>query len=238
MNKKQDILRIILLIIIPIISLSFIINNYKIYNKSNIINNIDSSSIIYTKMNNIIDTNTITKFIIIIVISVVLVTLTKKLIRNYKIKKIINIIVYILYILIIVVTLQRIIYKDNRYLNFYIYKVSSGSMEKTLHVNDYILVKQKKSYKVGDIITFNKEGRTITHRIIKINNDSVITKGDANFTEDKSINNNQIIGKVIVYGFILNIYMEYISYIIIVYSTLYIIIDLLIKKRNKFINVT
>ena len=115
---------------------------------------------------------------------------------------------------------------------FYFYKVSSGSMEKTLHVNDYILVMESNNYKAGDIITFrNNKNKIITHRIVSVNNNEIVTKGDANLNVDKTIYKDQIIGKVILHGLFLNLYMDYIGYIIIVYSTSYIVIGLFKQKE-------
>ena len=53
----------------------------------------------------------------------------------------------------------------------------------------------KKDY--ANIIVYRQEDSFITHRVIKINEDTVITKGDANNSEDRQINKNQILGKVI-----------------------------------------
>ena len=90
-----------------------------------------------------------------------------------------------------------------------IYKVKTGSMEENIHTGDYILIYKKKDYKVGDIVTYQKEGYHVTHRIIEINGNKVITKGDANNTPDEEISINSIIGKVIYHGGILNILIDF-----------------------------
>ncbi len=79
------------------------------------------------------------------------------------------------------------------------FKVASGSMADTINIDDIVIVKlnnKKATYNVNDIIVFKQEDYIITHRIIAIENEKIITKGDANNTEDKTINKNQIIGKV------------------------------------------
>ncbi len=167
-----------------------------------------------------------------IIISIVLGFLTVKLIKNNLIKRIIDIFIYTIYIIILVVTIQNIVFKDNRILNLYIYKISSGSMENTLYTNDYIVVKKVNIYKAGDIITYQLDNKTITHRIIRINNDQIITKGDANFNIDKGISKKQIIGKVIAHGSLVNFLISYGSYIIVVYSTTYIVVDIIIKSKK------
>ena len=90
-----------------------------------------------------------------------------------------------------------------------IYNVETGSMEDKIHTGDYILLVKKSNYFVGDVVTYNVNGYFITHRIIKIENGSVITKGDANNTPDEGININQIEGKVIYCGGVLNFIINY-----------------------------
>ena len=70
-------------------------------------------------------------------------------------------------------------------------------MEPTLSINDYIIVKNTDNIREGDIITYKEENTFITHRIIKINGDEIITQGDANNSTDKKISKSMIIGKVV-----------------------------------------
>ncbi len=90
-----------------------------------------------------------------------------------------------------------------------IYKVKTGSMEDGIHAGDYILIYRKKQYQVGDIVTFQKEGYHVTHRIIKKNGNKVITKGDANNTPDEEIKVSSIVGKVIYHGGFLNFLIDF-----------------------------
>ena len=90
-----------------------------------------------------------------------------------------------------------------------IYKVKTGSMEDGIHTGDYILIYKKNNYKVGDIVTFKKEGYHVTHRIIKKNGNKVITKGDANNTPDEEIKVSSIVGKVIYHGGFLNFLIDF-----------------------------
>lgn len=82
-------------------------------------------------------------------------------------------------------------------------------MEDNIHAGDYILIIRKNEYQVGDIITFAKKDGFITHRIIKKEEDSIITKGDANNVEDGIIDKKTIVGKVIIAGGIINIIIMY-----------------------------
>lgn len=81
--------------------------------------------------------------------------------------------------------------------NYTVFVVSTGSMENTINVNDVILVEITKNVKEKDIIAFKQDNGLIVHRIISINDEGIITKGDANNHEDEPINLEQIIGKVI-----------------------------------------
>ena len=77
----------------------------------------------------------------------------------------------------------------------------SGNAEDHIEVGDLIFdVKPDiASLKEGDIISFMDGKTVVTHRIVKLYTDSdgtkkVITKGDANNTEDPSISTDDIIG--------------------------------------------
>jgi len=76
--------------------------------------------------------------------------------------------------------------------------ITSGSMWPTLKKGDLILIKgvdNKEEIKEGDIVVYrNPKGFTI-HRVIKINENSLITKGDANNISDSAVSYEEIIGK-------------------------------------------
>lgn len=77
------------------------------------------------------------------------------------------------------------------------YSVATGSMKPVISPNDLIFVKITKNVSKGDIITFKDSGSIVTHRLIDINDNKYITKGDANNTSDTGINKSDIIGKVV-----------------------------------------
>ena len=85
-------------------------------------------------------------------------------------------------------------------------KVVTGSMEPSIHVDDYILIKKTdvSDLKVGDVITFLSDDPQIkdqpnSHRITKINDDGTFTvKGDANSVEDVyTVRPDRIIGRYV-----------------------------------------
>ena len=89
--------------------------------------------------------------------------------------------------------------------------VLSGSMEPTYKVGSIIYYKKisEKELKEEDVITFNIDNKTISHRIVSIDNGLIETKGDANNTSDvHKIRYENIKGKV---G---NISIPYVGYYI------------------------
>ena len=75
--------------------------------------------------------------------------------------------------------------------------VASGSMSGTIEVDDIIFVKLTKDVKTDDIITYkSKDGSIITHRLVNMNGNTYITKGDVNNAVDDAVTKEQIIGKV------------------------------------------
>ena len=71
-------------------------------------------------------------------------------------------------------------------------------MEPAIPVGSIVITKEQSSYEIEDIISFQEEGAIITHRIISIDRERYITKGDANNVADtEEVQQKQILGKVI-----------------------------------------
>lgn len=75
--------------------------------------------------------------------------------------------------------------------------VLSGSMEPELSVGDLLIVRERDSYEVGDVVVYQTGRTAVTHRIVSIEGDEVIAKGDANNVEDDPITRAQIKGAVV-----------------------------------------
>lgn len=130
--------------------------------------------------------------------------------KETKAKKVVNkIIGIVLNILLIIVTLiilvgiyylVQIKVFNNDYANIFGYtffEVATGSMADTIEIGDVVIVELTKDVRKNDIIVYKEEENFITHRLIDINeNGEFITKGDANNTEDKPVNETQVLGKV------------------------------------------
>lgn len=78
-----------------------------------------------------------------------------------------------------------------------ILEVVTGSMEPTIHVGDMIVINTKEiNYQESDIVTFyDVDGSFVTHRIVSIEENVMVTKGDNNNTEDDPTNMDKIVGK-------------------------------------------
>ena len=124
-----------------------------------------------------------------------------------KIKKIISKILTIFLVIITALFVMLAIYnfisvkllhKDYSNIFGYTYfEIVSGSMSPTIEKGDMILVKLDTEYKVGDIISFKDNDSIITHRIIEINDNNYVTKGDANNSPDNPITKDKILGKTV-----------------------------------------
>lgn len=77
-----------------------------------------------------------------------------------------------------------------------ILEVVSGSMEPVINIGDLIVIDTKdKKYEVGKVITFyDSNGNFVTHRIIEVLDDYVITQGDANNAIDEATLKEDIVG--------------------------------------------
>ena len=139
--------------------------------------------------------------------------------------KIINSIINVVFIIIIVILGGYFILRAAGVVTMY--QVATGSMGDTIKIDDYVLSIKQKSYKEGDAITFKYNDNFVTHRIVKIDGDKIITKGDANNDPDEEINISQVTGKVLISGGLLNYIVGYKFVIVAFMLMLYLITWLL-----------
>lgn len=122
-----------------------------------------------------------------------------------KVKKILFTIVTVILVILLAYNIYnfimiKVLKHDVATINGYtMLEVVSGSMKPTINVGDMIIINTKdKNYKENDIITYyDNNHNLITHRIIKINDTEIVTKGDNNNTEDEAIYSKEIIGKYV-----------------------------------------
>lgn len=108
------------------------------------------------------------------------------------------ILLIILTILIFCYAQLKVFHKD--YINFCgytIFQVITGSMSDTINPQDIVIVKLTQDVKTNDIITFRMGNDFVTHRMIGTEDDKIITRGDANNSQDAPIEKAAIVGKVV-----------------------------------------
>ena len=84
-------------------------------------------------------------------------------------------------------------------LGFGVSVVLTGSMEPVLNVNDLVIVGKTFDFGVGDIVVYQSGSSLVIHRVIEIDSESgsIVTKGDANNTDDGYIPIESVKGKYI-----------------------------------------
>ena len=117
-------------------------------------------------------------------------------------------VVYSLLIIYVAFTLFQRFTNNSSFLGYRLFNVATGSMIPVYSINDVIIVKEidVSTLKVGDDVAYKGtraglEGKIITHRIIKIEEDNngevrFFTQGVNSKNVDPSINGSQILGKV------------------------------------------
>ena len=121
-----------------------------------------------------------------------------KIIKNI----IINLIIFVLGIIAIIAiwTSIQLSVQGKEYVDIFGYSIFStetASMSPTIEIGDIVIVKIDKNVQEKDIITYKNDESFITHRIIKMDGDSIIAKGDNNNTQDKPITKDAVLGKVV-----------------------------------------
>ena len=112
----------------------------------------------------------------------------------------------VLFVLLIVsvILIQRL--SDNKvtFFGYSIYTVVTGSMVPKYRVGDMLLAKKvdDDAIQIGDDVVYvgNFDGEIVTHQVIRIEDGDSLkfhTKGINNIMEDPVIDNDQILGKVI-----------------------------------------
>ena len=160
-------------------------------------------------------------------------------------KKFFKYIMLIVFIVLFVINLILSFEEKTHIFGIYMFNIVSESMEPTLYKNDVVLVKKCASseLKKGDIITFEQQGRVISHRIINITKEKNVikfeTKGDNNEIPDPDkVPEGQVYGQVIqkidkigkVVSYIQNArgFINVVIFVIIVY----ILVSLRDNKKN------
>ena len=115
---------------------------------------------------------------------------------------ILNVLLTIITIVIIIGTyyMYQVKIQKKDYANLFgysLFEVATGSMSPTIEVGDVVITKLTKEVNANDIIVYMDGKNIITHRLIEKNGNKIITRGDANNSEDKPIEEKMIIGEVV-----------------------------------------
>lgn len=98
--------------------------------------------------------------------------------------------------------------------------VASQSMAPSITAGSLIFVVDSGGYDEGDVISFQRDGKVVTHRIVEVNSNHYITKGDANDGRDAPVSHDQVIGKVIfslpLYGYFFTLASSSIGFLLLV----------------------
>lgn len=110
---------------------------------------------------------------------------------------------FLLNVGIYITIVAALLYGLPRFLSWYletpypIAAITSGSMWPALHTGDLIFIQgvAKEDLKVGDIVVWkNPNGFTI-HRVVELNDNTLVTKGDANFKNDDPVAYSNVVGR-------------------------------------------
>lgn len=123
-----------------------------------------------------------------------------------KISKLLLNLICIITVIIIILGISYILQitiMNRKYANvlgYSLFEVLTGSMSPTINIGDDVLIRITKDIQNGDIVVFdNKQNDNfIIHRVVQINENNVITKGDNNDATDKEILKENIIGKTLI----------------------------------------
>ena len=92
----------------------------------------------------------------------------------------------------------------SHYLNtdFPMASITSGSMWPALKTGSLVFIEgiHGREAEVGDIVVFRNDGGSFTiHRVVRVAEGNLITKGDANFTEDDPVDYENVIGRAVTF---------------------------------------
>lgn len=115
--------------------------------------------------------------------------------------------------------------------------VLSGSMEPELSVDDLLIVVPADTYEVGDVVVFQNQRTAIVHRIVAINGEEIITRGDANTSDDEPITLANIKGRVVCaipfVGLIINLIKTPVGTILLIGLAVWLLESSFKKEKNK-----
>lgn len=116
-------------------------------------------------------------------------------------RALLSIIIYTLIVAAVMIGVPKVLTRQLG-TSYPIAAITSGSMWPELKTGDVVLIKKipREAMRGGDIVVWqNTKGFTI-HRIVRLGDDTLVTKGDANFSEDAPVSYNDVIGRTVRWG--------------------------------------
>jgi len=107
---------------------------------------------------------------------------------------------------------------------YHFYVVKTPSMGTTAPVGTLVAVHAKSSYAIGDVVSYQRNDRVYTHRIVEQTAEGFTTKGDSNDATDAlPVTPDEIVGQVTFYGKYLGFLVEALPWILIGCGVVYVI---------------
>jgi signal peptidase len=70
-------------------------------------------------------------------------------------------------------------------------------MRPAIDPGDLLIIRQQDAYQPGDIITFTEGGSLVTHRLLALEGQTALTRGDANNSDDAPVELSRVQGKMV-----------------------------------------
>jgi signal peptidase I len=115
----------------------------------------------------------------------------------------INVVIYIAIVAVLVFGLPRFL-SSTLQTPYPMAAITSGSMWPALKEGDLVFIQgniTKEELTAGDIVVYRNQGNnTLTiHRIVKLGEETFVTKGDANFSEDAPARYEDLVGRTLTF---------------------------------------
>lgn len=112
-------------------------------------------------------------------------------------------------------------------------KLYGGSMFPYIKNNTEVIIRKNEFNKIniGEIVIFETSKKNIAHRVLKNNNQYLITKGDNEFNNDGMVSEKQYIGSVV--GIIKNQKIKYLKYNIFSENYLFAKLSYILSSLNR-----
>lgn len=151
-----------------------------------------------------------------------------------------NILILGLVFILLEVSYSKFIKKEKpvTLLGFSFLIVTTGSMEPEIDAGELIIIKISEKYKEKDIVTFlDQDDFLVTHRIVELKENSIITKGDNNDLVDEPVVYSSVKGKVIFHSKLLGFFVLYLlkplTFIYIIFVLIINILKIFFTKERE-----